>query len=245
RRPAGGEDVVVGDVDLEGRHAGHRPGRGPDLRRVVRQGGEVVAEEGARRGEPVTGELHPVAGVARQAQDDAVESTHRSLGGEGVAHGAPWPRIGRVRIVGDPRPAAAGTKVPAWGGRPALARRTNGPLWAGRATGAQGPLPRRPKDRRRGAERPAFAVAAVPMVGEWRRRRRLAMRFSVTSCWRRPCTASRCGPRGSPPSAGRPSSSSSGEGRARNGSRSPWPPPTPPAGRSPSSCRRWGRARPN
>jgi hypothetical protein len=34
-RVAGGEDVVVGDVDLEGRDPGQGAGRGPDLGREV------------------------------------------------------------------------------------------------------------------------------------------------------------------------------------------------------------------
>ena len=42
----GREDVVVGNVDLEGGHPGHGPGRRPYLGREVRQGGQVVAEKG-------------------------------------------------------------------------------------------------------------------------------------------------------------------------------------------------------
>ena len=66
-------DVVVGDVDLEGRHPGQRAGRGPDLGREVGEGGQVVAEQGRRGGEAVAGELHAVARVAGEPDDDAVE----------------------------------------------------------------------------------------------------------------------------------------------------------------------------
>ncbi len=60
-RIAGGGDVVVGDVDLEGGDAGQRARRRPDLGRKVRHGGQVVAEHGAGAREPIAGELHPVA----------------------------------------------------------------------------------------------------------------------------------------------------------------------------------------
>ena len=50
-----------------------RPGWGPDLGREVRQRREVVAEHRARRREPVADELAAVAGVAGEADDDAVE----------------------------------------------------------------------------------------------------------------------------------------------------------------------------
>ena len=66
-------DVVVGDVDLEGRHAGDGAGGSPDLGREVGQGGQVVAEQRRRAGEPVAGELHAVAGVAGEADDHPVD----------------------------------------------------------------------------------------------------------------------------------------------------------------------------
>ncbi len=68
-----GGDVMVGDVDLEGRDAGDGARRCADLRRVLGQGHQVVAEHGAGAGEPITGELHPVAGVTGEADDDPVE----------------------------------------------------------------------------------------------------------------------------------------------------------------------------
>ena len=49
-----------------------RAGRRPDLGREVRQGGEVVADQGRRRREAVAGELYPVARVARKPDDDAL-----------------------------------------------------------------------------------------------------------------------------------------------------------------------------
>ena len=49
------------------------PGRRPDLGRVVGQRREVVAERRAHVGEAVAGELHPVAGVTGEADDDVGE----------------------------------------------------------------------------------------------------------------------------------------------------------------------------
>ena len=60
-----GEDVVVREMDLEGRDAGEGSLGSPDLGREVRQGRQVIAEQSTLLGEPVAGELHPVAGVAR------------------------------------------------------------------------------------------------------------------------------------------------------------------------------------
>ena len=67
---ARGEDVVVGDLDLEGRDAGQRALRGADLGGIIRLGRQVVAEKRGLRGEPVTGQLHAVAGVTGEADDD-------------------------------------------------------------------------------------------------------------------------------------------------------------------------------
>ncbi len=72
-RVARGEDVVVRDVDLEGRHPVDRAGRGPDLGREVREGGQVVAQQGAAGREAVAGQLHAVAGVPGEAHDDLVQ----------------------------------------------------------------------------------------------------------------------------------------------------------------------------
>ena len=55
------------------RDAGDRAGGRPDLGRIVGLRGEVVAERRADVGEAVAGELHPVAGVAGEPDDDVVE----------------------------------------------------------------------------------------------------------------------------------------------------------------------------
>src|SRR5690606_31735122 len=68
-----GEDVGVGEVDLEARDAREGARRSADLGRIVRKGGEVVAEFGGLRRESVPGELHPVTGVSGEADDDPVE----------------------------------------------------------------------------------------------------------------------------------------------------------------------------
>ena len=119
-RVARRRDVVVGDVDLEGRDARHRPGRGPDLGRVVGHGGQVVAEGGAHLGEPVTGELHAVAGVAGEADDDPVDrSRARGAGAGRFGSQGSTPRI-RSECAG--RPASDDRCLPFQRPVPALAR---------------------------------------------------------------------------------------------------------------------------
>jgi len=49
------------EVHLETRHPGQRAGGGADLGGEVGQRGDVVSELGGLGGEPVSGELHPVA----------------------------------------------------------------------------------------------------------------------------------------------------------------------------------------
>ena len=88
-RVARGRDVVVGDVDLKGRHPGQGAGRGPDLGRKVGKGGQVVPQQGRGGGEAVTGQLHAVAGVAGEPDDDAVEQVRGFRFGRGVGHRAP------------------------------------------------------------------------------------------------------------------------------------------------------------
>ncbi len=80
------QDVVIGDVDLEGRYTGQGPRRCADLGGEVGERGQVVAEQGRGCGEPVTGQLHAVAGVAGEANDDAVEYLRRWLIDRGVGH---------------------------------------------------------------------------------------------------------------------------------------------------------------
>ena len=70
---ARGEDVVVRDVDLERRDAGQGARRRPDFGREVRQRRQVVAEDGRTGRETVAGQLHTVAGVPGEADDDPVE----------------------------------------------------------------------------------------------------------------------------------------------------------------------------
>ena len=60
------------ELDLERRDPVQRARRRPDLGREVRQRGEVVAEHGRCAREPVARQLHPVARVAGEPDDDAL-----------------------------------------------------------------------------------------------------------------------------------------------------------------------------
>ena len=64
---------VEREADLEARHAGQRAGRRPDLGREVGQRADVVAEDGGGPRELRPGQLHPVAGVAGEADRDPLE----------------------------------------------------------------------------------------------------------------------------------------------------------------------------
>ena len=86
RRVARGDDVVVGDVHLEGRDAGDRAGGRPDLGREVGLGRQVVAEHRRQLREPVADELHPVARVAREPDHDLVERLHSTGRGRLYGH---------------------------------------------------------------------------------------------------------------------------------------------------------------
>ena len=86
----GREDVVIGDVNLEGRHARQRPRRRPDLRREVRQGGQVVAEQRRGVGEPIPGELHPVSRITGKADDSPIQIDDGLLTRCGIGHGGPF-----------------------------------------------------------------------------------------------------------------------------------------------------------
>jgi hypothetical protein len=81
-------DVMVGDVDLEGRHPGERARGRADLGREVGQRREVVPVERAAGGEPVARELHAVARVAGEPDDDSVDG----LGQLGPVGGGGQPR---------------------------------------------------------------------------------------------------------------------------------------------------------
>ena len=67
------QDVVVGEVELERRHSRQGSGWCPDLGGEVGQRRQVIAERCRFRCEPVPRELHPVAGVAGEADHHAVE----------------------------------------------------------------------------------------------------------------------------------------------------------------------------
>ena len=73
RRVSRREHVVVGEVHLERRDAGDGARRRADLRREVRQRGQVVAEDGAGVGEPITRDLHAIAGVTGEADHDVLD----------------------------------------------------------------------------------------------------------------------------------------------------------------------------
>ena len=64
---------MVGEVDLERRDARQGALGCPDLGGEVGQGHQVVAEDRRLLGEPVTGQLHAVTGVAREPDDHPVE----------------------------------------------------------------------------------------------------------------------------------------------------------------------------
>src|SRR5207245_629065 len=68
----GGEDRKGGEVQLESADARQRPGRGADLGRKVRKGREVIAGERGLGRELHTGDLHAVARVTREPDDDGV-----------------------------------------------------------------------------------------------------------------------------------------------------------------------------
>ena len=75
---------MVGEVELEARDARQRAGRRADLGGEVGQRRDVVAEQRRLGRELRAGELHPVAGVAREADDDLGElldglAAHSSL----------------------------------------------------------------------------------------------------------------------------------------------------------------------
>ena len=67
RDVAGREDVVIREVELEAGDTRERAGRGTDLGREVGKRREVVPHHRGLAREAVTGELHPVSRVAREA----------------------------------------------------------------------------------------------------------------------------------------------------------------------------------
>ena len=72
-------DVLAAEADLEAADAGQRAGRRPDLGREVGERADIVAEDRGRPGELGAGQLHPVAGIAGEANGDALEILGRDL----------------------------------------------------------------------------------------------------------------------------------------------------------------------
>ena len=70
------QHVVVGEMELEAGDPWQRALRSADLGREVRQGRQVVAQDGRLGREPVTGELHAVAAVSGEPDDDAIQTLH-------------------------------------------------------------------------------------------------------------------------------------------------------------------------
>ena len=102
---ARGGDVMVRDVDLKRRDPGHGAGWSPDLSRILRQRGQVVAEHGTGIGEPVARQLHAVARVAGEPDDDLVEGGCRE-GLRDVCHVAS--STGRRCLPTDPNRGPSG-----------------------------------------------------------------------------------------------------------------------------------------
>jgi hypothetical protein len=66
-------DVARREADLEARDARKRAGGGANLRWIVRERRDIVAEEGGGGGELTAGELHPIARIAGESNRDSVE----------------------------------------------------------------------------------------------------------------------------------------------------------------------------
>ena len=84
---------MIGDVDLERRNTCEGAGWRPDLGWELRECRQVVPEQGTRRGEPVTGELHTVAGVAGEADDDSFDFADLIGPIDGVGHVCPFTQV--------------------------------------------------------------------------------------------------------------------------------------------------------
>ena len=68
---------MVGEVQLEAGDAGQRAGRRANLGREVGEGREVVPGQRRLGGEASSGQLHPVAGVPGEPDDDGIELLYR------------------------------------------------------------------------------------------------------------------------------------------------------------------------
>ncbi len=128
-----GQDVELGDLDLEGTDAGKRSGGGANLRRETGKGCEVVPESCGRVGETAPCQLHPVAGVAGEPDHDLVDLGDLFWGfGDGlITHVASLPldagktgaclpgdkascaRAGETRLSSNLRPTVSVNRPPA------------------------------------------------------------------------------------------------------------------------------------
>ena len=77
RRVARRQDVARGEVDLERGDAGERARRRTNLGREVRQRRQVVAQRRGRVSEPAPRQLHSVARIAREPNDDPLALLNR------------------------------------------------------------------------------------------------------------------------------------------------------------------------
>src|SRR5207302_11384687 len=80
-------DVVRPELDLERRHAVRRPGGSADLGGEIGEGREVVAGEGRFDGKARPRDLHAVARVARETDDDGLARLAGPERGGGVHWG--------------------------------------------------------------------------------------------------------------------------------------------------------------
>ena len=85
---------MIGDVDLERRNTCEGAGWRPDLGWELRECRQVVPEQGTRRGEPVTGELHTVAGVTGETDDDSFDFADLVSPVDSVGHVSPFTQVG-------------------------------------------------------------------------------------------------------------------------------------------------------
>src|SRR2546427_2402451 len=65
-------DVHATEVDLEGRYTVRRSGRGADFGGEIGEGGEVVSGKGCFHRKARAGDLHPVARISSEADDDGL-----------------------------------------------------------------------------------------------------------------------------------------------------------------------------
>ena len=70
---AGGKDFVAGEIDLKAAYAGQGSRRGADLGGKIGQRRDIVACQCRFGGELHPGQLHPVARIAGEANDDVVD----------------------------------------------------------------------------------------------------------------------------------------------------------------------------